>query len=893
MLAEARARAQDTGFLVLSARGAPLEAEYPFGVVRQLLDWLAADRDRSEVMFGGAGVAATGVFAPGSAWSGAPDATFAVLHGLFWALANVAGAQPVLVCVDDVQWADVPSLRFLDFLAGRVGELAAMLLVALRSGEARDSRAVEVLSEFEAGLVERELRPAPLSEEAVLELTRARFGGEVDGVFAAACHARTGGNPLFVAELHHELLEAGVPASAAGAERVARTAPRAVGRVVLARLARHGRDAVGLARAVALLGDRARLADAAELAGLDRARAADAARGLIEAGFLGPGERLAFVHPLIGDAIEEDAPRVVRAEEHARAARVLAARGRDEQVVAAHVLVSAPAGDQWAVGVLRAAAAEAVGRGAPEAAVRLLGRALEEPAGAQQAEVLFELGAAEAALQGPGAVAHLMAARDALPAGAARASVALVLARVLMAAGQASEVYRVIEDAQAGLGREDRELALALDALAVNAASIDPGGGEVARERVDGLVRLEGTTPGERAGLACAAFLLARSDRPVSEALELLERAIGGGQWGYAAAGDTFAPLAIVTALHWCSEIGRAVTLAGRLVEEAAALGSPLLFAEASTARALAGWRGGMLRDAEADARQALATTGVPFGQMRTFATQALIGVLSDRGELQDGLGVAQAFRFPAELPVGPLQAVLESAHGQVEVELGRYEQAIPRLTHAGAILESVGVRNPAAGAWRQALALALAALGRHEEARDALAPALAAARRSGGAYELGISLRTAALIEQRASVELLRDALGVLEPSEIRLQHARVLVDLGAALRRQGHRREARDPLAAGLELAERCGARGLLERARTELLAAGGRPRRITRTGADALTASELRVARLASEGLTNREIAQQLFVSPRTVQAQLRSAYAKLRIDSRRQLAVALVR
>jgi DNA-binding CsgD family transcriptional regulator len=91
-------------------------------------------------------------------------------------------------------------------------------------------------------------------------------------------------------------------------------------------------------------------------------------------------------------------------------------------------------------------------------------------------------------------------------------------------------------------------------------------------------------------------------------------------------------------------------------------------------------------------------------------------------------------------------------------------------------------------------------------------------------------------------------------------------------------------------MEAAYRCGATALVERARTELHAAGARPRRIERTGADALTASELRVARLASDGLSNREIAQQLFVSPRTIQAQLRSAYVKLRIASREELAQA---
>ena len=126
-----------------------------------------------------------------------------------------------------------------------------------------------------------------------------------------------------------------------------------------------------------------------------------------------------------------------------------------------------------------------------------------------------------------------------------------------------------------------------------------------------------------------------------------------------------------------------------------------------------------------------------------------------------------------------------------------------------------------------------------------------------------------------------------ILQSSEIRLELARNQIDLGAALRRLGHRREARGPLREGMELAHQCGAAPLVERARTELLAAGARPRRVIRSGLDALTPAELRVAQLAADGMSNVQIAQSLFVTRKTIETQIGSVLRKLDLSSRAQL------
>ncbi len=154
------------------------------------------------------------------------------------------------------------------------------------------------------------------------------------------------------------------------------------------------------------------------------------------------------------------------------------------------------------------------------------------------------------------------------------------------------------------------------------------------------------------------------------------------------------------------------------------------------------------------------------------------------------------------------------------------------------------------------------------------------------------LSLRACGLVEGGdAGLELLGQAVQTLRRAQSPLELARALSDHGAALRRAGHRIEARAALQRALDLAHHCGAHRIANQARTELIAAGAKPRRDAITGRDGLTASELRVARLAADGLTNREIAQALFITTRTAKAHLSHVYRKLAISRRGQLPDAL--
>jgi DNA-binding CsgD family transcriptional regulator len=222
----------------------------------------------------------------------------------------------------------------------------------------------------------------------------------------------------------------------------------------------------------------------------------------------------------------------------------------------------------------------------------------------------------------------------------------------------------------------------------------------------------------------------------------------------------------------------------------------------------------------------------------------------------------------------------------------GRLQEALDDFVESGQRSERLGLPTLSAVAWRGEAALVHLALGNRGEARRLAGEQLELASAFGRPRTLGISLRACGLVEGgEAGLELLGEAIKTLERSQSRLELARALSDYGAGLRRAGRRVQARTELERALDLAHRLGARRIATQARTELTAAGAKPRRDAITGRDALTAGELRVARLAARGLTNREIAQALLITTKTAKAHLNRVYRKLEITRRGQLTDAL--
>lgn len=246
-----------------------------------------------------------------------------------------------------------------------------------------------------------------------------------------------------------------------------------------------------------------------------------------------------------------------------------------------------------------------------------------------------------------------------------------------------------------------------------------------------------------------------------------------------------------------------------------------------------------------------------------------------------------EARLLPVDEDALPYVLVLH-ARGVLAAELGNHEAAHDLFRAAGEHATSWDALNPAVVPWRSAAAVALRALGDLDAADRLAEEELRLARDYGAPRPIGVALRAAAaLVDPAAAVPLLQEAAAVLHDSPSQLERARVLVDLGRAIRLAGRPRDAREPLRLALELAVHSGSNRLTSAAHGELVAAGVRPRRVAVTGVDALTPAERWVAELAAGGRSNRSIAEQLFISEKTVEGHLGKVYDKLGVRSRAQL------
>jgi hypothetical protein len=424
LLRATRAQAAGRGFTVLSATASELDRDFPFGVVHQLLDGVVvgADDDRRARLFAGAAALAEPLLA-GEGGSTAPDPAYAVLHGLYWLCANLAEEAPLLLAVDDLHWTDRASLRFLEFAGRRLEGLSMLIGGTTRTGE--PGADMQLIGALAAGPVATTLQPGPLSAPASARLLADSLGHEPEPGFADAVRSSTGGNPLLLRELARAAAEAGLSGAGAEAGEVAAIGAAGVAAGIRRRLGAMGADVLAVARAAAVLGERARLDDVAGLAEREGAQAAAAVDQLVRAGVIEPGGR-GFVHPLVREAVLSGLPPSARAALHAGAARRLAARGARADEVAVHLLATDPAGDPEVVERLREAARLAVTEGAPEAALPYLRRALSEPPPPdRRGAVLLELGEHEATAGIADAGEHLeqALASTLAPADAARARV--------------------------------------------------------------------------------------------------------------------------------------------------------------------------------------------------------------------------------------------------------------------------------------------------------------------------------------------------------------------------------------------------------------------------------------------------------------------------------------
>ena len=293
---------------------------------------------------------------------------------------------------------------------------------------------------------------------------------------------------------------------------------------------------------------------------------------------------------------------------------------------------------------------------------------------------------------------------------------------------------------------------------------------------------------------------------------------------------------------------------------------------------------------AEAEALSVLATVSL-HAIARAMLLSCLLHTMTERTDPATWQPFLAEHDLDGDLSGRVMGGMLLYARGQLRLAAGDAHDALEDFEKLHHRDEISGLHTPAIPS-SGPRALAHLQLGDRDAARALADDELEQARRWGAPSALGYALRTVGLVAGGSDgIELLRDSVTAVQHSPAQLEHARSLTDLGGALRRAGHRREAQQVLRQGLDVADRCGALRLARRAREELIATGARPRRAALHGRDALTPSERRVAQLAADGLGNREIAQALFVTTRTVEGHLTNTYTKLNIRARSELAAAL--
>jgi DNA-binding CsgD family transcriptional regulator len=878
-------RAVRAGMTVLAARGAEFEDGYAWGVVRQLFE--------ARIRAGGPGLAGDAVALAALALAGGPgrgeEDSFAVLHGLYWLTADIAQQMPLLLAVDDLHWADQPSQRFVAHLTGRLEGLAVLLVLTVReprAGTAQDKALITGLA-AEAGVVV--LHPAALSAAACAELVAGTLGADVSPEFQQACRELTGGNPLLLRGLLAGLAAEGITGTDAEVVRLRRLTPDTVARRVLLQLGRMPAAALAAARAIAVLGTAATAGRAGQLAGLDGDACADAIAALMAEGLVEGERALRFVHPLVRSAVYQDLASPVRQRWHKHAARLLDEEGAWQEVPV-HLLAAGAAGDAWVVDRLRRAAADARGRGAADVAVQCLERALAEPASTGiRADVLFELGSAQTFHAPADAVDCLTEAQAQTTGWPRRGEVALALSQALALGGRFADAADVLQAAISASGGHGPAVADSLQASLLNVARWDAdkrrGMGplvERLKARADAGEELD---PQLHASLAIE-LAAAGTDR--QRAVRHAREALRGTPQLESVPSSALPETA--TVLLFADEADEARRWAKTWLRLAQQRGWPMTSAVAATAMLLIAAYGGDVSEALAYGQQAMEGTEQTW--ISSLAAAFMVAPMIERGAIEEARALLAARDLNRQLgPTWPYN-VARHARGCLHAAAGDHAAAVGELLEAGQIAERWGVRNPTLMSWRSDAALSLAALGDRREASRLCAEEIELARQWGATQGLGIALRAAAVAEGGdRGLELLTEAVAVLRRSPARLQLARALLDLGAAHRRASSRTRARQYLRESLDLAHALGGLALAGRARQELVAAGGRPRRDAILGRDALTPSELRVAQLAVGGQTNREIAQALFVTQRTVESHLTSTYGKLGISSRPQLSAAL--
>ncbi|MBA6435789.1 MULTISPECIES: helix-turn-helix transcriptional regulator [Streptomyces] len=899
------AHAAKAGALVLKAYGTSADRA-PLGTLRQLLDSPRLPRATADHLRRALDHGALDAAPPRETPGGDPaDANPTHVQGareFRAALHELASREPVVICVDELQLVDAASLQYLLYLATR-SRSAKLLMVFAQATDSERQDAV-----FNTELLRQpnfqRLRLERLSWDETAHLLTTRLGLPDSTDVAYTWYEVSGGNPLLLRAVIDDYRTAGAP------PRRSRAVEPVVGdmfvQAVLTCVYRSGRTVSRLAEGIAVLGASASL----ELLGrLLRIGPAGTRRGVAALDAAGLVDGLAFRHPYVEAAVLEDMDPEVRLDMNRRAAVLLHQGGGGTLAVARHLLAAQAADEPWAVPLLRDAAQQALAEDDAKLAVACLELAYaacadeELRAGIRigTAGIMWRLNpsASERMLEEP--LAALYA--DRLPASHIGRLIELLLAhgRIEEARGAIGRLNAVMSNAGPTSMSQFRLTAR----WAQESGAQDRAPGATARQSEDGgalRAQLRSRRPSALSTITAAfSGFFGRGgseESPVAAAEKVLDVS--------PLTDATFEPIVnSVNALVYAGRPDKAAPWCDALMEEAERRRAPGWRAIFASIRAEIALRQGNLVESAAYATTALEI--VPGRDGSVFIGGPLASQILAYTEM--GKHDAAARHLSRPVPEALFKSIYglgyTRARGRYYLATNRINAALGEFLMAGRLAQLWELDQPALLPWRSDAAEAWLELGDREKAANLVSEQLAR-NGAGDSRVRGVSLRLLAAagdVENRS--RLLGQAVEELQCSGDRLELARALDDLGRTLRGSGELGRADAIMGRAWRMAKECGAEELCARIRLDSGLEARDPRPVVRPVSGPLgpkpavppslgtklSESEARVAALAVDGYTNREIAASLFITISTVEQHLTRVYRKLNIRSRQQLPTAL--
>ena len=796
---------------------------------------------------------------------------------------------PATVLLDDANLADELSLRLAEEIAHRIRRHPVLLVIAMTTHPlgANAQSLVDAMGGIDDATTVRLHMLTDKEAAALIRATLPRATRE----FCAECAALAGGSPFLLSELTAWIganrLEpvAGTPSRA-----LEPLPPLTIRELVRRQLEELGHDASALSTAIAIADRPLRLDAAAQLAGLGRSRSLQAMDALLESGVVVPGEPLSFAAPLVARCVSASIPARLAADLHRRAGALALAGGLPDKSRARHLLLAPPTGNPDVVDRLVELADDEVADGRPGEARVLIRRALAEGASNQPAkpQLVARLGLVELLEGRPASTLALAAAVAALDGTRDRAETLLRLGDSQLAADAPREASISFDAARSLVSGEDPLGAEAEVSSLIAKLFVPEARRAAARdlERMSHVPDVESAPHGADLLLTLAWQRLCHGD-PSAEIVRLATRALAIRPAAQPSINGFF-PTAAAVLLAAVDDFVRAHQVCDAHVATARRCGSVLAERNIEFARAVVLLNQGDVVRAGEVARALLASERDPHHFLATEAAALLASSLYEQGAYAEAEQIV-ARAAPTSAAEAPRRLLLLEVSARVALEHNRLADALRIAGEAESLAQDLGIANPGVVAWQPTAALCYKAVGQWRRAQALAQDALEVAESFGTPRVLSLALRTKAEVEgPPAELEHLQRGLEAVDGSENELERAKMLLAYGAALHRVGKDGGARDLLREGIGLADRRGAKAISRRGLAMLRAAGGRPRGTRMTGPEALTRAERQVVEAAATGATNREIAEVLVITRKTVEWHLHKAFLKLHIRSRDQLA-----